>query len=83
MLRPRAVSASGNRGPLPLPKPASLRSAPLATALYDFNASDNTELSFKTGDKLTILTQEGNWWKAELRGRQGTIPSNYVQLMSS
>eukprot|EP01118_Nematostelium_gracile_P007039 TRINITY_DN2279_c0_g1_i1.p1 TRINITY_DN2279_c0_g1~~TRINITY_DN2279_c0_g1_i1.p1 ORF type:complete len:424 (-),score=115.57 TRINITY_DN2279_c0_g1_i1:13-1284(-) len=81
--RPRAVSAGGNRGPVPLPKPPGLRSAPLAKALYDFNASDNTELSFKSGDQLTILAQDGSWWKAELRGRQGTIPSNYVQLLSS
>ena len=52
-----------------------------ATALYDFNASDPSELSFAYGDTLIIHSQEGQWWNAELRGKRGVIPSNYVQML--
>jgi len=55
-------------------------SGPSARALYAFNASSGAELSFNVGDILTIISQDGGWWTAELRGRRGYIPSNYVQL---
>jgi len=62
------------------PKP-SAPSMPRARGLYNFTASDNTELSFNKGDVLEILEQNGDWWMAELNGQKGQIPANYVQLM--
>ena len=46
-------------------------------ALYEFQASDETELSFNVGDILTILAQDpSGWWQAELANRKvGFIPS--------
>ncbi len=50
------------------------------TALYDYNATDATELSFKAGDSISVLDiSGGEWWKGELNGTIGWFPANYVQ----
>jgi len=54
---------------------------PQAKALYPFDAQNNQELTFKPGDILSIISQDGEWWRARLNGREGLIPSNYVQLL--
>jgi len=64
----------------PTPARPSLGS-PKAKGLYPFVAGSGAELSFQPGDILTILKQDGDWWTAELNGRQGLIPFNYVQLL--
>ncbi|KAM3914742.1 GRB2-related adapter protein 2 [Leptodactylus fuscus] len=51
-----------------------------ARALYEFNASGEDELSFKKGDILKILGADDNWFKAELRGNEGYVPKNYVDM---
>ncbi|XP_053325275.1 GRB2-related adapter protein 2 [Spea bombifrons] len=51
-----------------------------AIAMYDFVASGEDELSFKKGDVLKILGSDDNWYKAELRGSEGYVPKNYVQM---
>ncbi|XP_077134155.1 GRB2-related adapter protein 2 isoform X1 [Ranitomeya variabilis] len=53
-----------------------------ARALYEFNASGEDELSFKKGDILKILGADDNWFKAELRGNEGYVPKNYVEMQS-
>jgi len=50
-------------------------------ALYDYDATNDTELSFKENDILSITEQdESGWWFAEIGGRGGFIPRNYVEL---
>jgi len=49
--------------------------------LYQFDAANDQELSFKTGDILTILSQNGDWWQAGLNGKFGLIPGNYVEIV--
>lgn len=73
--------------PRPPPSIPKQRPAPAipkrnyATALYDYVAQHPDELSFKKDDKLLILQKDDNaWWRAELRGGKGLVPSNYVQL---
>jgi hypothetical protein len=65
--------------PLPIPVPV-MSAGPRARALYAFQASSEAELSFQVGDILTIVSQDGGWWTAELNGRRGFVPSNYVEL---
>lgn len=53
-----------------------------ARALYNFNARDPEDLSFRKGDMLNILEKhEVEWWRAQSqRSLQiGVIPANYVQ----
>jgi len=64
--------------PLPTPLPQQSR-FPQCRALFQFNASSPQELSFNVGDILNLLSTDGAWWTAELLGRQGMIPSNYVE----
>ncbi|XP_076305631.1 growth factor receptor-bound protein 2-like [Tachypleus tridentatus] len=53
-----------------------------AIAKYDFNATADDELSFKKGQILKVLNVEDdmNWYRAELEGREGLIPSNYIEM---
>uniref|UniRef100_A0A7N6A2P8 Tyrosine-protein kinase n=1 Tax=Anabas testudineus TaxID=64144 RepID=A0A7N6A2P8_ANATE len=51
-----------------------------AMALYDYDAIHEGDLGFKKGDRLKILEESGEWWRAMLisTGQEGYIPSNYV-----
>ncbi|XP_073448760.1 GRB2-related adapter protein 2 isoform X2 [Aquarana catesbeiana] len=51
-----------------------------ALALYEFTASGEDELSFKKDDILKILGTDDNWFRAELRGNEGYVPKNYVEM---
>lgn len=53
-----------------------------AIAKHDFQATADDELSFTRGAKLKVLSMEEdkNWYKAELDGKEGYIPSNYIEL---
>lgn len=66
-----------NRGPPPAVPASSAR----ARANYAFTAGSQEELSFNAGEILTIHQRNGDWWMAELNGRRGLIPSNYVALI--
>lgn len=72
--------------PPPKPKPSRLSGAPPAeqvTALYDYEAQAEGDLSFATGDVIEIVTRTNNeneWWIGKLNGKQGQFPGNYVQL---
>ena len=52
------------------------------TAIYDFNATAEDELSFRKNQELNILQTErdANWYNAELNGRVGFVPKNYIKL---
>ncbi|XP_026862799.1 tyrosine-protein kinase HCK [Electrophorus electricus] len=52
----------------------------IAIALYDYEALHDGDLGFRKGEKLKILQESGEWWKAMClsNGVEGYIPSNYV-----
>jgi myosin-1 len=51
-------------------------------ALYDFEARSADELSFRTDNELLLIdNSDETWWKAELNGKTGVVPSNYVELI--
>uniref|UniRef100_A0A674CDT8 Tyrosine-protein kinase n=1 Tax=Salmo trutta TaxID=8032 RepID=A0A674CDT8_SALTR len=54
----------------------------IAIALYDYEGVNDGDLDFKKGDKLKILQESGEWWRAQLisTGKEGFIPSNYVAI---
>ncbi|KAM9493548.1 GRB2 related adaptor protein a [Clarias gariepinus] len=53
-----------------------------AVAIYDFHATEIDELSFEKDDILKIINMEDdpNWYTAELMGRKGYVPKNYIEL---
>uniref|UniRef100_A0A673M021 GRB2 related adaptor protein b n=1 Tax=Sinocyclocheilus rhinocerous TaxID=307959 RepID=A0A673M021_9TELE len=53
-----------------------------AEALYSFRATECDELSFQKGDilKVTNMDDDPNWYMAELFGRRGYVPKNYINV---
>ncbi|XP_064620610.1 growth factor receptor-bound protein 2-like [Lineus longissimus] len=59
-----------------------------AVAKHDFKpepSEADDELSFKKGDILKVLNmdEDPNWFKAELNGKEGYVPSNYIELSAN
>lgn len=75
-----AAVAGKPRPPPPKPKPSRLAVAPAVetvTALYDYSAQAEGDLSFRAGDVIEIVTKtpnENEWWIGKINGRQGQFP---------
>lgn len=70
------------------PKTLEKAGADIYTALWDFQARDGQELSFKAGDIFEIIDRSGDWWNAKKldsfgRGETGFVPFNYVARAES
>ena len=54
-----------------------------AMALYDFQAFEEAEISFDSGDFITHINQIDSGWCQGLRpdGKYGIFPANYVQVV--
>ena len=51
----------------------------MVKAIYDYDAVEDGELSFKAGDVIKVEeSDDENWWKGILKGSKGMFPSNYV-----
>ncbi|KAK2593587.1 actin binding protein [Conoideocrella luteorostrata] len=62
---------------------APATAGPTATALYDYEAGEDNELSFPEDGKITNLEfPDDDWWFGHFNGHAGLFPSNYVQLDS-
>ncbi|XP_052460437.1 rho guanine nucleotide exchange factor 7 isoform X1 [Carassius gibelio] len=60
----------------------SENSAPqvLVKARFNFQQTNEDELSFNKGDIIQVMRQEeGGWWEGSLNGKTGWFPSNYVK----
>jgi len=72
----RGAPGPGRGGAAPAAKPAQ----PTATALYDYSAQTEDELSFAEGDKIIIVQKDpGGWWEGQLGNKRGWVPANYLQ----
>ncbi|KAK5987491.1 Regulator of cytoskeleton and endocytosis [Cladobotryum mycophilum] len=80
------AAAAKSKPPPPKPKPSRLIAAPAAetvTALYDYAAQADGDLSFRAGDVIEIVQRTPNdneWWSGKLQGKTGQFPGNYVRL---
>ncbi|KAI1778344.1 BAR-domain-containing protein [Hypoxylon cercidicola] len=81
-----ALAAGKPKPPPPKPKPMRLSGAPppeTATALYDYSAQAENDISFRAGDIIEIVSRtqnENEWWIGKCHGKQGQFPGNYVKV---
>lgn len=77
---------AGKKAP---PPPPPLTSKPGATAkvyctaVFDYEAQAQGDLSFSAGDRIEIVERTDSaedWWTGKLNGRQGIFPGNYTQV---
>ncbi|KAH7326726.1 hypothetical protein B0I35DRAFT_143065 [Stachybotrys elegans] len=79
---PPAPPVAAEPAPAPVPTPAapSAPAGPTATALYDYEAAEDNELSFPEDAKITGLEfPDEDWWFGHYGGKSGLFPANYVQ----
>lgn len=51
-------------------------------ALFDYEAIEDDELSFRAGDTVTLIgVAQPEWFFGDLRGKVGLLPANYVQTL--
>lgn len=52
----------------------------LVKARFNFQQTNEDELTFAKGDIIGVTRQEdGGWWEGTLNGKTGWFPSNYVR----
>lgn len=57
------------------------KSGPSAVAEYDYDASEDNELTFKEGDIISDIDQvDDDWWLGSFNGERKLFPANYVTL---
>ena len=50
------------------------------TAIYDYNADKEDELSFSEGATIYVLKKnDDGWWEGVMDGITGLFPGNYVE----
>lgn len=96
-IQDKATQAQAKSSPAPSAGPSQSQSAPqshpeLGTtaatvsrvrALFDFQATDPDELTFRKGDIIAVLESVyKDWWKGLLRGQTGIFPLNYVEKLA-
>ena len=86
---PALGAAAKGKPPPPKPKPTRFSGAPAAetvTALYDYEAQAEGDLSFSTGEVIEIIhrtANENEWWTGKVSGRQGQFPGKSRQAVPS
>jgi len=56
--------------------------AETCVALYAYESTVAEDLTFKKGDVITVVKEDGDWWTGTKDGRTGTFPVCYVQKLA-
>ncbi|XP_048829859.1 intersectin-2b isoform X1 [Brienomyrus brachyistius] len=68
---------SGKSTPAPLPICQVI-------SLYDYTAVNEDEMSFSKGQPINVLEKTSpDWWKGEINGVTGLIPTNYIKMSTN
>ncbi|KAL0967131.1 hypothetical protein UPYG_G00248170 [Umbra pygmaea] len=67
--------------------PTSMKNTPAPVpvcqviAKYDYKAANQDEMSFFKGELINVLDKDNpDWWKGEVNGVTGLLPTNYVTM---
>ncbi|XP_037651143.1 intersectin-2b isoform X2 [Sebastes umbrosus] len=53
-------------------------------AIYDYTAANGDEMSFSKGQLINVLDKnDPDWWKGEMNGVTGLLPTNYVKMTTA
>ncbi|KAF7965386.1 hypothetical protein HWV62_44083 [Athelia sp. TMB] len=79
------VRAPRTPDPVPTPRIADPDpSSEFCRALYDYQSTDMSCLSFRQHDVIHVLNKvETGWWDGILGDARGWFPSNYVTIISA
>ena len=70
-------------GDAPQQRPASPSMRPSCRALYDFDAENPGELTFKEGDHIILKSKiDDNWYEGSVNGKTGYFPVTYVNVIN-
>ncbi|KAG9397276.1 SH3 domain [Carpediemonas membranifera] len=76
----RCRNAHGTEGLVPgnyIEKPSA---GTYATALYDFDATDDSMVSVTVGERVNVLSDDGDWTQARKEnGQVGLVPTAYLE----
>lgn len=83
-----AAAAGKAKPPPPKPKPKAFggHQAETVTALYDYEAQAEGDLSFSAGEIIEVISRTDNvneWWSGRVDGREGQFPGELGQLPSA
>ena len=50
--------------------------------MFEYEAQDDDELTLHVGDVIDVICDVGDgWWRGNLNGTIGILPSNFVELV--
>lgn len=82
---PATISPTSREGEESKDSPALDSYGTCAVALYDYQASDETEISFDPGQIISHIDQiDPGWWQGlGPQGNYGLFPANYVEIIDN
>ncbi|XP_060928989.1 mitogen-activated protein kinase kinase kinase 10 [Limanda limanda] len=78
------LSSSGSPDSHPGPRCGANNPNPYWTAVFDYEATADEELTLRRGDLLQVLSKDSKvsgdegWWTGKIQDKVGIFPSNYV-----
>jgi hypothetical protein len=80
----QSTDTAPKKGPPVAPRRGTKKSdKKYVRALYDYDAGSELELTIREGDVLAVVAEDkgDGWTEVELKGKVGSVPSNYVEVV--